>query len=206
MDIPNKNALDMWNEQYNQVNEKGLQYNEQESWLNSYLPILQQRGFKNILEIGCGSGNDTKLLASKGFSVTATDFSEVALSIVQTNMPNVQVLHHDTKNKFPYENSRFEVIIAGLSLHYFDENTLSGILNEIRRMLTDHCLFLLRLNSLNDEDAKKEHPIERYFYSVDSCRSLLKGWKEIALGEHAITYYEKKKIIIEGCFEKVGLN
>ncbi|WP_261301625.1 class I SAM-dependent methyltransferase [Paenibacillus andongensis] len=203
MEISNKRtALEMWNEQFSQVKENGIQYFEQDSWLKSYLPILHERGFKKVLEIGCGSGNDTRFLDSNGFIVTATDFSEVAVSIIKNNIPSVQILHHDTQDKFPFEDDGFEFIVAGLSLHYFDKNLLNQILSEVRRMLCDKGLFLIRLNSVNDEDAQKEHVIDRYFYSVESCRELLKGWKEIELGEYAIDYYGKNKIIIEGCFQK----
>lgn len=199
------NALDMWNEGFSLAKEKGIQYFEQDLWLNSYLSILHDRGVKKVLEIGCGSGNDTRFLDGNGFKVTATDFSEVALSIVKANIPNVQVLHHDTQDKFPFEDGEFELIVASLSLHYFDKSVLNQILSEVRRMLIDKGLFLIRLNSVNDEDAKIDHVIDRYFYSIDSCRELLEGWKEIELGERAIDYYlfsEKKKIIIQGCLEK----
>ncbi|MEC0225901.1 class I SAM-dependent methyltransferase [Paenibacillus alba] len=202
MTISKRNALDMWNEQFSQFKEKGIQYFEPNSWLKSYLPILHDRGFNQVLEIGCGSGNDTRFLVGNGFKVTATDFSEVALSIVESNIPTVQILHHDTQNKFPFEDGGFEFIVASLSLHYFDVSLFKQILGEVRRMLSDKGLFLIRLNSVNDEDAQKVHVIDRYFYSIDSCRELFEGWKEIELGEHAIDYYGKEKIVIEGCFER----
>ncbi|OPH61317.1 hypothetical protein BC351_15385 [Paenibacillus ferrarius] len=202
MSVSKSKALDVWNEQFSKFKEKGIQYSELDSWLKSYHPIIEDRGFKKVLEIGCGSGNDTRFLVGSGFNVTATDFSEVALSIIETNIPSVQILHHDTQDKFPFEDNEFEFIVASLSLHYFDDSVLNRILAEVRRMLSDKGLFLIRLNSVNDDDAQKEHAIDRYFYSIDSCRELLEGWKEIELGERVIDYYGKEKIVIEGCFEK----
>jgi tellurite methyltransferase len=37
------------------------------------IPVLRQRGFRDVLDLGCGVGRHALLLAAEGFSVTAMD-------------------------------------------------------------------------------------------------------------------------------------
>ncbi|QWU16983.1 class I SAM-dependent methyltransferase [Paenibacillus sophorae] len=158
---------------------------------------------KQVLEIGCGRGSDTRVLVEHGYHVTATDFSETALSIVRQKVPEATLVLHDTRQPFPFADRSFDAVIASLSLHYFEKESMTRIVAEIGRILGPGGLLLVRLNSVNDAEAAKRHPIERYYYSLDSCRERFADWSEKSLQEITEDYYGKPKVIIEGMFERV---
>ena len=58
----------------------------------------------DILEIGCGSGNDIKFLSKKGFNVTGIDISKKAIDIAKINnkdSKNVKFIVGDVQNNLP---------------------------------------------------------------------------------------------------------
>ena len=75
-----------------------------------------------ILDLGCGSGNDTLYLINKNKQVISCDQSSNAINNIKKNFPEV----YDTKcfnmlDGMPFDNNSFELIIADLCLHYFKE-------------------------------------------------------------------------------------
>lgn len=195
-----QHANKYWNEVFAEIQAKGVRMTA--SWLEKYQTLFTDKQIENVLEIGCGSGNDTMFLVNSGFKVTATDFSETAISFAKRSILHAEFVLHDTANKFPFEEKSFDLVVASLSLHYFDPNTLKQILQEIKRMLQDNGLLVFRLNSVHDEDAQKEHPIARYFYSMEACRDIWAEWSEVALQEYTEEYYGKPKDIVEGLYER----
>ncbi|MDT3427725.1 SAM-dependent methyltransferase [Paenibacillus forsythiae] len=190
-----------WNQVFGRIQDIGLENDS--SWFQRYQPDLEALQGKQVLEIGCGNGSDTRVLAEHGYQVTATDFSEAALSIVRKKVPEAALVPHDTRQPFPFADKSFAAVIASLSLHYFDKDSMTRIIAEIGRMLRLGGLLLIRLNSVNNAEAAEQQPIERYYYTLDSCRELFTGWKERSLKETAEAYYGKPKVIIEGIFEHI---
>ncbi len=193
-----------WNRVFARLQGEGIQSTT--SWLERYHMYLQTRRVEKVLEIGFGSGNDTRYLVDHRFQVTATDFSEVALELVRSKIPDAILLQHDTRHPFPFTDKSFDLVVASLSLHYFNQSQMKRIIEEIKRVLKNNSLLLIRLNSIHDADATEEHSIERYFYKMESCRILFSEWKELSLQEVTEDYYGKMKVMIEGMFEKQHVN
>ncbi|WP_410513461.1 methyltransferase domain-containing protein [Paenibacillus sp. BR2-3] len=189
-----------WNQVFMQI--KGQEAMKAPCWLERYQSYLNELQGTEILEIGCGSGNDSRCLAEQDYHLTVTDFSEAALSIVKHKVPDATLLLHDTKDPFPLADNAFDAIIASLSLHYFERNIMNRIICEVERMLKPGGLLFVRLNSVNDPEAENQHPIERFYYSIESCREQFPDWKEKSLQEVTQDYHGKYKVIIEGIFER----
>jgi methylase of polypeptide subunit release factors len=50
-------------------------------WLHRWMPLVVERaGDDPILELGCGSGDDSVTLASRGLPLVAVDLSEQAIA------------------------------------------------------------------------------------------------------------------------------
>lgn len=119
-------------------------------WLDEYSDILENNKDNEILDLGCGTGADTLYLIERGYKVLSCDFSKEALKSVKDNIPNSKVKYLNMMEKFPIDDNAYSLVIADLSLHYFDNNTTIHIMNEIKRILKNNGILLSRVASIND--------------------------------------------------------
>ncbi len=106
-------------------------------WLDEYKNILDENKDNEILDLGCGIGADTLYLLERGYNVLSCDFSVEALKSIENNIPNSKTLYLDMMKKFPIADKKYSLIIADLSLHYFNNETTIHIMKEIKRILKD---------------------------------------------------------------------
>ena len=118
--------------------------------LDKYKDILNKNGNNEILDLGCGIGADTLYLIERGYTVLSCDFANDALLNIKNNIPNSRTLYLDMRDNFPFENNSYSLVIADLSLHYFDNKTTIHIMNEIKRILKPNGILLARVASIND--------------------------------------------------------
>lgn len=119
-------------------------------WLDEYKDVLNNNKNNEILDLGCGIGADTLYLIERGYNVLSCDFSNEALKSIQDNIPNSKTLYLDMMKRFPIEDNTYSLIIADLSIHYFDNKTTIHIMNEIKRILKNGGILLSRVASVND--------------------------------------------------------
>jgi len=162
-----------------------------------------------IIDLGCGSGNDTKYLITKGKAVIACDFSSRAIENIRKNFPEVYGAEcFDITEKFPFEDNFTEMIIADLSLHYYSERVTAEVLEEIRRVLRPEGLLLFRVNSVKDfnHGAGKGTEVERHFYKTSDNRfkrffdredifKFFSGWQILHLEEEEMLRYAQPKML-----------
>jgi len=136
-----------WNNIYESKKEKKPIY---DLWLDKYKYILDKSKEKSIIDLGCGSGVDSLYLMERGYKVIACDYSEEASSIVNKDLPIVEAMKIDISKTLPFEDESIEVIIADLSLHYFNDDTTKIIVKEIKRKHSSFSnLFFLKINKRN---------------------------------------------------------
>jgi ubiquinone/menaquinone biosynthesis C-methylase UbiE len=141
----------------------------------------------NILNLGCGNGNDDALFAKAGHTIIATDFSEVAIKKNIKRFKNYPKLHFtllDITETFPFNDNKFDIVYARLSLHYFADTTTRKIINEIARVLKPNGYLCFVCKSTNDKlygkgteiekDMFEENGHVRHFFNKDYTKSLLK--------------------------------
>ena len=135
-------------------------------WLDEYKEILESNKDNEILDLGCGIGADTLYLIERGYNVLSCDFSNEALKSIQDNIPNSKTLYLDMMKKFPIKDNTYSLIIADLSLHYFDNETTIHIMREIKRILNNNGILLSRVASVNDFNfgAGVGEELERNYY------------------------------------------
>lgn len=158
--------IDEWNRTHLKHN-KGKIISD--NWLDKYEKYLKPTsGY--FLDLGCGSGNDTKVLQEKYTKkVIAADFSEVAIKLLKNKIRDVQTALFDMTNAFPFDNNFFSFIISDLSLQYFDYADTSKIISEIRRVIKKDGYVLLRLSAIDDYNygAMNGEQIDYHFYHVE---------------------------------------
>lgn len=114
-----------------------------------------------IIDLGCGSGNDSLYLINRGKTVIACDYSKNAIEKIKKNIPEIKRTENfDMREGLPFEDDYTDLIIADLSLHYFSEKVTFDILGEIRRVLKPEGLLLFRVNSTKDTNYVPSERIE----------------------------------------------
>lgn len=121
-----------------------------DNWLDDYKELLMKYKDTEILDLGCGIGADTLYLIERGFHVLSCDFSREALNSIQKNIVGSKTKYFDMFDSFPFADESYSVIIADLSLHYFDDATTTHIMKEIKRILKEDGILLSRVASTND--------------------------------------------------------
>ena len=186
-------------------------------WLDEYKDILDNCKTK-VLDLGCGEGNDTLYLTERGFKVIACDYSEIALNHVKQELANVETIQLDISESLPFKENTFDLIIADLSLHYFDEKTTIEIMKEIKRILKPNGHLLARVNSTQDlnygagQGKKLEENyyfVEGYnkrFFSIEDAEKFFSHIGKIKIKENIMLRYIKPKKVIEIDAQKGNLN
>lgn len=90
---------------------------------------------KSILELGCGTGKNTPLLASIGGHVHALDFSPgmIEKARAKVTSPNVTFEIADITKRWPSKDQLFDLIVCNLVLEHIED--LDFIFSEASRVL-----------------------------------------------------------------------
>ena len=176
-----------WNNIYKSITNQKPTY---DPWLDKYKHILDKDKDTTIIDLGCGSGSDTLYLTERNYKVLSCDYSEEALNIVKRDIPNSKIMQLDLTEKLPFKDESISVIIADLSLHYFNNVTTKNIIKEIKRVLKPNGYIIGRVNSVNDINygAQGGKEIEKHFYLNES------GYKRFFDKEDIEYYFNEFKI------------
>lgn len=104
--------------------------------------------FKDILELGCGTGNITSKLS--GYNIYALDYSEEMLSIAREKMGNkrnVRLFQMDIRD-FNF-NKKFDLVIAALDvINYIVEiEDLKKIFRNVKNHMKEESIFIFDINT-----------------------------------------------------------
>lgn len=172
---------------------------------------IKNKGFKTLLDLGCGDGRDSIYFSGKGFSVTAVDFSESGIAKLKSlNIKNIHCLQKDIK-KINFPQSSFDVIYAHLSLHYFDDKTTTRIFQKLLKILRKGGYIFVKCKSTEDplfgkgkkigeNIYRKEHT--RRFFTKNYMSEKLYGFKIIKIRKTSSVYHQYKSSFIEAIATK----
>jgi len=180
-------------------------------WLERWLPLIAEHAKqKPILELGCGPGDDTIALTNAGHDIVALDLSAECVALARRKVPSAHVCQQDVRAPFPVTPGGTAVVIASLSLHYFEWPETVALIERIRQTLAHPGLFLCRLNSTNDHHygASGHPPISENYYRVDGepkrffdhdsvIKLFTSGWRVLSMEEQITHKYEWPKALWE---------
>lgn len=87
------------------------------------------------LDLGCGSGRDTRELLKRGWQVTAVDASEEGLAFLTTGLSELHKtkisLHHSRFEDFTIPEAKFNLVNASFSLPFCEPAYFSKLWNQI---------------------------------------------------------------------------
>jgi SAM-dependent methyltransferase len=119
-----------------------------DDWLQAWQQRLQTLG--SALDVGCGDGQETARLQAWGWTVTATDIAEQALARSRQRTPEARHLLADARAMPMLDDASFDLVIAHLSLHYFDRAGSLQAFAELARVLRPGGLLLACVNADDD--------------------------------------------------------
>ena len=190
-----------------------------DDWLDSFYDIIEKCE-TSIIDLGCGSGNDTLYLIKNGKKVISLDYSEIAIQKIKENIPETTTVLHDISKPLPFEKNSAEIVISDLSLHYFSKEVTNQVIAEISRVLMPNGHLLLRVNSTNDnnygacsgekiednfylvEDKEKKKMPKRFFDEAD-IREFFKDWEIEYINEEKMDRYGNGKILWKVCLKNI---
>lgn len=201
--IEREKSLLYWDELHKNYNIDDIKLDD---WLDKFSNIIDDCTTP-ILDLGCGSGNDTLYLINKGKKVISCDQSINAIENIKKNFPEVyDAKCFDMLDGMPFKDNSFDVIIANLCLHYFREKDTFRVLNEIKRILTQNGYIIFRVNSMNDvnhgagEGNEVEHHLYetsdkrlKRFFEEDDIKYFFKDFDIEYLNEEIMTRYRLEK-------------
>lgn len=180
-------------------------------WLARWLPLLEESaGRRPVLEIGCGTGDDTATLVKAGFPVFAFDISSASVATTRVRVREARVSCQDVRAPFPLGEGEAGAVVASLSLHYFPWAETLELVRRVRRTLAPGGVFLCRLNSTEDQHfGASGHPViepnyflvddrpKRFFDrpSVDALFS--SGWTVLSMEHQTTKKYVRPKALWE---------
>ena len=138
---------------------------EEDLWINDYKDYLNGG---TCLDLGCGIGQFSKWFMENGYEVISSDISKIALEKVKEF--NSNVVNVDMREKLPFEDNKFDVVFANLSIHYFSDSDTKSLMNEIKRILKKDGLFIGSVNGIQGLEKIKETAKEldyHYYYNKD---------------------------------------
>ena len=176
LDYYNKNAASFFNNTA-EVNMGTIQ--------KKFLSYLPEGSF--ILDLGCGSGRDTKLFHDNGYRVEAMDGSEemCKLAAKETGLQVKHVLFSDF-----HEENKYDAVWACASILHLPKNEMKNMLERIAASLQDKGIFYTSFK-YGDYEGEKNG---RYFsyYTEETLNELLSSVPSLELLEEWISVDARK--------------
>lgn len=171
--------------------------------------VFKERGYRKILDLGCGTGKHSIFLAQKGFSIYATDISPVGIEIAKKkaealNLNNIHFKQHDM-SKIPLPNSFFDAVICIWTIYHGTLPEIFRTVNEIYRVLRPKGMVITDLLSIADstygigEEIEKntfvgaketEEDVPHHYSTREELRQLFSEFREISIRASSDSYFD----------------
>ena len=167
------------------------------------LDIFRENKLSNVIELGAGLGRDSIYLGKNSINLTALDYSENGLKILDQKIKNenlsssISTLKFDIRDNLPFENNSIDACYSHMlycMAFTFDE--LIKLNNEIKRVLKPGGVNIYTARNTDDGDYKKGihrgedlYEIDGFiihFFSKKTIQNLMNGYKNLL-----IEYFEE---------------
>jgi SAM-dependent methyltransferase len=204
-----------WDGYFRRLGEAGSDLDWQGRWTDPFIPLMHDSGSRDVLELGCGTGNDAARLAAEGFRIVAIDLSVEAIGRARKKYGDmVDFRVADMTTGLSYPAGSFDAVMANVSLHMFSDAITRAIFDDVRRVLRLGGLFLFHVNADDDRPLRERwRPVVRElqrdyvleeagqtirFFSHDYLVDLLASWQVVTMDhleiEHERTHEPFKRV------------
>ena len=142
------------------------------------IETLNNLVFKNVLELGCGTGKNTELLLNKAEKIIGLDFSQEMLNKAKEKISDKRVTFKkaDLTKDWKIENNFADLITSSLTLEHI--KNLDHIFSQANQKLNKNGLFFI----------SELHPFKQYLGSKAQYETE-SGTKELEVYIHHISEY-----------------
>ncbi len=150
--------------------------------------------YRSILDICCGQGRLTNLLAQEGYMMVGLDLDRIALSIAEREaVGNVRYICQDMRDLGLIDESFDAIILLWQSFGYFDEVTNEKILGMISQKLNRQGRFVLDIyNRAYWENNQGHKRFERKGIQINATNTMvgnrLTSYLEYDGGKHSESF------------------
>jgi len=157
---------------YNKIAEDWDNDHTHDEWwklgLEKFVALLKPGS--SVLDVGCGSGVKSEILAKKGMTVTGIDFSEKMLEIAKRRAPNGDFQLVDLYDLSAF-NKKFDGIFAQAVLLHIPKKDIEKVIHSLKEKLNPGGYFYVavkerRLDEKEEEIVKENdygYEYERFF-------------------------------------------
>ncbi|MCX2745312.1 class I SAM-dependent methyltransferase [Mangrovivirga sp. M17] len=157
------------------------------------IETLSKYQFKNVLELGCGTGKNTQWLLTKAERIIGLDFSQEMLNKAQKKITGnrVEFKRADLNKKWEIENQFADLVTSSLTLEHIED--LNHIFEQANKKLVKNGIFFI----------SELHPFKQYLGSKAKYTTA-EGVEELEVFTHHITEYTKGALA--NGFELIEIN
>lgn len=139
---------------------------------------LSKYAFKNVLELGCGTGKNTRWLLDRAERILGLDFSSEMLNIARKKITDEKVEFKitDLNGKWEIENQFADLVTSSLTLEHIDD--LNHIFNQVNEKLVESGIFFVC----------ELHPFKQYIGSKAKFDTE-SGTEELTVFTHHLSDY-----------------
>ena len=123
-----------------------------EEWSQYLQSLLAEYGVKegNVVDLGCGTGKITRLLADAGYDMIGVDLSEDMLSIAvnEEETQRILYLHQDMQELELYQEADAMVSICDSMNYIVEEEGLLEVFRRVNQYLRAGGVFIFDLNTI----------------------------------------------------------
>jgi SAM-dependent methyltransferase len=162
--------------------------------------FLKNKPRGTLLDLGCGGGRDSLYFARRGFKVTALDVLEGGQQQAKLKKAGAEFVKSDIRG-MKIKSDSFDFIYAHLSLHYFSDAEISGILDDLYAALRPGGYLFIKCKSINDPLFKRGKKLEKNFYEYRAMTRhfFSKEYMAEKLKEFRIVKIQKTNTFLHPC-------
>jgi ubiquinone/menaquinone biosynthesis C-methylase UbiE len=165
------------------------------------LKLIKTKGYKKILDVCCGTGNQLKILKKHGIVGEGIDLSENMLSVALKGKNSVNCKLEDaTGISYPDEN--FDLVMTTFALHEKEPEIAKKIFREMIRLIKNDGEIIIVDFNISPEVTKFSAAIINYIESRagDEHYANFCKYKELGGLDYLLQGYNFKKIKRETIF------
>jgi SAM-dependent methyltransferase len=184
-----------WENYYSTLKRMPRRLREKAEFIVDAVPAFKKHGVKRVLDLGCGAGRHSVLLASNSFEVIGMDVSKSALRMARRwarseKLENVAFVIAAMTN-IPLIDCCVDAVVSVSVMHHALKKDVLTSVKEVYRILGGKGWFVANLASVNDPRYGKGRMLEKDTFWI------LEGYEEKRFGEihHFLTKDETLRLL-----------